>query len=112
MTIKFVVIIILNVFFIVIGQTLLKVGMDIEKTLSIKIFINPWIFIGLSIHAITTVVWLNILPKVTFSIAYPLNSVSYIFSMLTSIIILGETITINRVLGTFIILMGIVLIVQ
>jgi drug/metabolite transporter (DMT)-like permease len=112
MNIKYIITIILNSFFIVIAQMFLKTGMNKEQMLSIKIFFNPKIIIGLIIYVIATLIWLYLLPKVVFSIAYPLNSVAYIFSMFMSYFLLGETITITKIIGTLIIIAGIIIIVQ
>jgi len=111
-SIKYAVLIIINALFLVLGQMLLKTGMDMEQVLSIKAFFNPRIIGGLCIYVVATVIWLYVLPRVTFSIAYPLNSVAYIFSMITSYFILGEALTFNRILGTLIIIFGIFIIVR
>jgi len=112
MTIKYALILITNALFLVIGQTLLKKGMDIEQVLSIRAFLNPRVLGGLGIYCLCTLVWLYILPRVTFSIAYPLNSVAYIFSMLTAYFILGESITVSRVIGTATIIIGVIIVTR
>lgn len=110
MNLKFAVVLILNSLFTVFGQMLLKTGMDKEQVLSFRVLINPRILSGLFIYGIATIVWLYILPRVTFSIAYPINSVAYIFSIFLSFFILGEAITVSKVLGSIIIIIGIILV--
>jgi len=112
MAIKYAVIIILNSLLMVIGQTFMKIAMNLDQTLSIKTFLNYRILLGLCIYIITALVWLSLLPKVDFSVAYPLNSTAYIFSIFASFLFLGESITVTKVIGTIIIIIGIIIIVH
>ena len=112
MALKYILLIILNSVFMVTGQLFFKSGMDKEQILSIKTFLNVKIFIGLCIFGVSTLLWLYILPKVKFSIAYPINSIAYIYSMFAAFFIFGESITLTKVFGTLIIILGIIVIVQ
>jgi drug/metabolite transporter (DMT)-like permease len=103
-----------------IGQVLLKKGMNDlgEVTLSIqnmiqmtwKMLTNPYVFIGLFIYFLSVIFWLAALSKVELSYAYPFASLSYIIMFLAGWLLLGETITPMRIVGTLVIGIGVFLI--
>ncbi|HPE41037.1 MAG TPA: EamA family transporter [Bacteroidales bacterium] len=66
---------------------------------------------GLSIAA-ASIIWMYVLKKFEFSVAYPLISISYVFGLLAAYFIFHETISWTRWLGVAIIMIGVVLVVQ
>jgi drug/metabolite transporter (DMT)-like permease len=66
---------------------------------------------GISI-ALATFIWVYVLKKYEFSLAYPLISLSYVFGLLAAYFIFHETIYWTRWVGVFIILIGVFLVVQ
>jgi multidrug transporter EmrE-like cation transporter len=110
--------VIISVVFNVLGQYSMKIGMnkygevtfDDHVLLTIyRIFILPNVIIGLIMYAISAVFWLIALSKLDLSIAYPTLSIGYILVMILSVMFLNETITIYKILGTVLIISGIVL---
>lgn len=103
-----------------VGQVLLKKGMNDlgEVTLSIqniiqmtwKMLTNPYVFIGLFIYFLSVIFWLAALSKVELSYAYPFASLSYIIMFLAGWLLLGESITPMRIVGTLVIGIGVFLI--
>lgn len=73
---------------------------------------NPWIMIGLVIIIIETVLWIAVLSKIDLSLAFPLASSSYVFILLVSAFILHEQVSVNRVIGTVLIMIGIVIVTK
>ena len=99
------------------GQVLLKKGMtalgpltvDLSQLSSMiwRIGTNPYVFIGLAIYVSGTVFWLAALSRVDLSYAYPFASLSYIVMLIASWQIFNENISFSRLLGTFIIGIGV-----
>ena len=103
-----------------VGQLLLKHGMntlgpltlsvsDIFTTL-LKMAANPFVIIGLTVYVASTVFWLTALSRVDLSYAYPFASLSYVIMLVASWQIFQENISPLRILGTFVIAMGVFLV--
>ena len=109
-----------NVILSVIGQLLLKQGMNqvgkIEGDLSevvTKVFhalSNPFVIGGIGVYGSTTLIWLVILSRVKLSVAYPMISLGYVFTILFSWLIFKENVPKLRVLGGCVICIGVYLV--
>ena len=76
------------------------------------VFTNlPFALSGISITA-ATIIWVYVLKKFEFSVAYPLISISYVFGILAAYFIFHETIAWTRWLGVAVIIIGVILVVQ
>lgn len=105
-----------------VGQILLKKGMNNMGELTItgnqvltilwKMATNPYVVIGLAIYVTGTFFWLVGLSRVDLSFAYPFASLSYVLMFLASWLILGEHITVSRVIGTIIICAGVFIVAR
>ena len=104
------------------GQVLLKKGMmtvgaitlsakDLGQTI-FRMLTNPFVFIGLGIYVIGTLFWLTALSRLDLSYAYPFASLSYVIMLLAAWIIFKENITTLRVLGSFVIIAGVLLVAR
>jgi drug/metabolite transporter (DMT)-like permease len=103
-----------------IGQVLLKRGMSSMGPLTlsagklpsmlIAMGTNPFVVIGLIVYVGSTIFWLTALSRVDLSYAYPFASLSYIAMLLASWQIFHEDISILRLAGSFVILVGVILI--
>lgn len=104
-----------------VGQIILKVGTNnYPGSISsdfyssffsfLKIVFFPQIFIGLSCYAISALLWIIVLSNLEVSKAYPILGLSYIFVLLLSFFFLGESLTLTKILGSFLILFGVMLI--
>jgi drug/metabolite transporter (DMT)-like permease len=54
--------------------------------------------------------WLGVISRVDFSFAYPMLALSYVISMIPAYYLLNEQITINKIIGACIIVLGVVVI--
>ncbi|MDD5680430.1 MAG: EamA family transporter [Candidatus Omnitrophica bacterium] len=71
---------------------------------------NGWIWTGLIIIILETFTWFIIVSKIDLSLAFPVGSMRYIFIVLISAFFLHENVSLNRWIGTFIIVAGISLV--
>ncbi len=102
------------------GQLFLKKGMNSmgPVTLSLNQLPNViWqmatnldVIIGLVIYLIGTVFWLVALSRVDLSFAYPFASIQYMIMLAAGWFMFDEKITINRLIGTAIIGIGVLFI--
>ncbi len=105
-----------------IGQILLKTGMNevggkaqvgtAALIAAVKAIPNPRVFLGFVAYGISSIIWLMILKRVQLSWAYPMISMSYVFVVvLSALLIPGErpnwTVTIP---GLVLIIVGVSLI--
>jgi len=73
---------------------------------------NGWIWIGLTIIMLETLIWLAILSKIDLSIAFSVSSTAYIYVLLLSAFLLHEQVSLNRWIGTAFIIIGIFLVAK
>ncbi|CAM3131056.1 EamA family transporter [Filibacter tadaridae] len=105
--------ILLNTAILVAGQFLWKFGMtkkehDFGSVFDIlKVLFSPYIFTGLIMYGVATVIWLFILTKVQLSVAYPLQSFAYVITLFGAYFIFGEPLTFWKVVGVLFIMLGV-----
>lgn len=66
---------------------------------------------GISV-ATATFLWMYILKLYSFSMAYPMISISYVLGMLAAIFIFHETVPATRWIGVFLIMAGVVFVAR
>ena len=97
-----------------IGQVFLKTGLLNEKPeISIRLvtyLFKPNIFIGAVLYAIAFLLWLVVLSRLELSRAYPFLALNFVFVQIFSFFLLGETITLGKIVGNTFIILGILLI--
>jgi multidrug transporter EmrE-like cation transporter len=69
---------------------------------------NVWILGGMTLHVSALVVWLWALSRVDITFAYPFLALGYVLVSLMAWFWLGETITLVRVAGMLIIIIGLI----
>ncbi len=104
------------------GQTLLKVGLNDIGGVSLfegnplgsllGLFRTPWILLGLACYAFSSVLWLDVLSKLDFSLAFPMVSLTYVFQLLIGRFVFHETVGLERVVGVLLILGGLFFVVR
>lgn len=100
--------------FLVLSQIFLKKAMQsieiINFNLSIvfEIIKNIWIYLTFISLGLSGVIWVFVLKRYDFSIAYPMVSISYIFALIMSKYYLHEKINLTMVAGVAIIILGII----
>jgi drug/metabolite transporter (DMT)-like permease len=106
-------VILINTLLLVGGQFLWKFGMVGKKhsfdsvQSIIGLMLSPPILGGLLLYGVATVLWLYVLSRVPLSIAYPLQSLAYLFALVGSYYFFQEAITWMKVVGILFIMVGI-----
>ncbi|REB08545.1 hypothetical protein DVB69_05250 [Sporosarcina sp. BI001-red] len=105
--------ILINTLILVSGQFLWKIGMTRENpnfssfSAIVKVMFSPYILSGLVIYGFATVLWLFILTKVPLSVAYPLQSLAYIFAVFGAYFLFNEPLGWWKVSGVLLIMVGV-----
>jgi drug/metabolite transporter (DMT)-like permease len=71
---------------------------------------NVYVIAGLSLFVIGTFFWLVLLSRLDLSFVYPFGALQYFMIYLISYFLLGETISIGKIIGVAIIMSGILVI--
>ncbi|MGQ9584083.1 MAG: EamA family transporter [Anaerolineae bacterium] len=113
---------IIAILLLVAGQTCLKLGLNAVGGVSFlggnfresiaKVLSTPYVLLGFVFYGISAVLWLDVLSKLDFSFAFPLVSMTYIFSLIIGRLIFHETITWERVVGVLCICVGVLFIMR
>ena len=100
------------------GQVMLKIALQkmgnfaLTREFWVGLFTNWW-FMGTGVFmGLGSVLWMYILKKFPFSIAYPMVSLSYVFGMLAAIFFFHESVSLTRWIGVLMIIGGCFLIVR
>jgi len=114
--------ILISVFLSVVAQILLKHGMSnssVQTALGsdalsagIAIFTNISVVSGLAAYVSSAGIWLLVLSKVDVSKAYPFVGIGFIGTMMFAYWFLNEPLTLTKVVGTLLVLAGVLLISQ
>lgn len=70
------------------------------------------IFSGLVCYVISVFVWIMALSRVEVSIAYPMLSIGYVVNAIAAWYLFGEAITISRLVGIGIIIIGVYIVAR
>jgi drug/metabolite transporter (DMT)-like permease len=106
-----------------VAQVLLKTGMskgEIGLSLAqqhwtssvMLVATNPWVIGGLVMYFLSAAVWLLVLARVQLSFAYPFVGLGFILTMFLGWWLMGDSIGLQRVAGTVLIAVGVVLIAR
>lgn len=115
--------ILVNVAMTSLAQIVLKAGMsapEVVKALSgtvrpmhlLGVLFHPLVTGGLVLYFGAALVWLVVLSKVEVSLAYPFVGLGFIVTMLLGWSLLGETLSVHRLLGTLLIAGGVVVLAR
>ncbi|AJC65192.1 MULTISPECIES: EamA family transporter [Dickeya] len=111
-------VIIFSVFFSSSSQLLLKKGAaqisiphqidlaNITKLIG-EITFNFYLFSGILFQVVALLSWVYVLKKVDVSFAYPFISLGFVFVMLMGYLIFNESLTLMKVIGTLVIILGV-----
>ena len=104
------------------GQLSLKFGMSKIGNFSLSIptltsvffraAVSPFIILGLCFYGLAFFVWLIVLSKAEVSYAYPMISLSYVFTAILAWQLLGEHVTVTRFMGILVTCLGVVIIAR
>ncbi|NLM13800.1 MAG: EamA family transporter [Epulopiscium sp.] len=100
-----------------IGQVILKIGANKLGELSlsfntlykdiVSVIKIPQIILGIIFFSISFLLWIQVLTKNELSNSYPLVSLSYILIMIMSVFLFQEEMTVRKILGTGLIVLGV-----
>ena len=107
MEIKYILLSLINSALSVFGQVLWKYGLVKAAGSSYRLLYNPLILSGILVYGISTVLWLFILSKLPFSIAYPLNSLAYALSIFAGFYLFKEPLSVQKIMGMLLIMGGV-----
>lgn len=106
----------MNVSLLVTGQILWKLAVaGIEQwsvSTLIGVILSPLFIGGAALYVIATGIWLVILSKLPLSVAYPSQSIGYIFGAILALFIFKETISLTQWGGMAIIIFGVYLVAK
>jgi multidrug transporter EmrE-like cation transporter len=115
---------VISILFSVVAQVALKSGMSqpgIREAMSqssspLRMFIaasqEPLVWLGFVLYGAGALVWLLVLAKWDLSKAYPLVGLGFLLTMASSILMLGERLDLQRVLGTLLVVTGVLFVVR
>ena len=97
------------------GQTSLKFGLNSIGGVSLadgvtglfKLLQTPWIVVGFACYGLSSILWLDVLSKLDFSLAFPMVGLTYVFTLLIGRFFFGEVVGWERMLRVAFILCGV-----
>jgi len=97
------------------GQVSLKVAgarvgaFELDAAHILSALATPWLWVGLACYLGAFAVWMGILEKTALSAAFPVTAITFVTVMVASWAILGESMGRDKLLGSAIIVAGILL---
>jgi drug/metabolite transporter (DMT)-like permease len=111
-----------SIVLLVSGQTMLKVGLNDIGGVSLfdgnplgsllGLLRTPWIIVGFVCYGVAAILWLDVLSKLDFSLAFPLVSLTYVFALVIGYFVFDETVGLSRIVGVLLILAGLFFIIR
>jgi drug/metabolite transporter (DMT)-like permease len=100
------------------GQIFFKKGVFVTGEITLKesvigellrLVLNPFVFTGLILYVISTIIWLIALSKTTLSFVYPFASLIFVLVMLSARFVFLEPVPTIRYVGIAVICVGFLL---
>lgn len=113
---KIIIFILASVILSVAGQLALKMGVSKLGSkpsagfLLMNMYKQPLIIGGLSLYALSAVIWIYVLSKTDLSFAYPFLALNFVGIMFVSWMFLNEAINLPRIIGSMVIVVGVLII--
>ena len=114
--------ILLTLVFTVYGQLVIKWQMGgvgplpqdhLDKlTFLMKQFMSPWIFSGFVSAFVASLAWMAAMTRFELNYAYPFMSMAFVIVMILGVLFLGEAVNLRKVLGTLMVVAGLVVIAR
>lgn len=114
---KLIIIAIIQSAFLAVAQYFMKIGVErvVEYSMTwayFRSFLNWQLGLSLLLYIIAMIIYLFMLKNYDLSIVYPLTSISYIFTILLAMFLLGETVSVVRWVGILLVMLGVGLIAR
>lgn len=78
----------------------------------LKLFQTPWVIVGFICYGVSSILWLDVLSKLDFSLAFPMVGLTYVFTLLIGRFFFGEIVGWERILGVTLILSGVFFLIR
>lgn len=73
---------------------------------------NSYLWFGLFLYGVSLLLWFFVLSKMELSKAYPMVSLGYIFTLILAYLFLNEPITVAKITGIGIIIIGVIVLTK
>ncbi|WP_380875278.1 membrane protein [Sphingomonas sp. DBB INV C78] len=104
-----------------VAQLLLKLGMSSVAAQQLtggggnwqaigRLAFEPRLLIGIFLYGAATLSWLYVLSRLPLSLAYPFVGLSFLLVLGLSVLVLGEAVSMQRLLGTLLVACGVVMV--
>ncbi|MBO7469081.1 MAG: EamA family transporter [Bacteroidales bacterium] len=109
---KLIIIAIIQSAFLAVAQYFMKIGVErvVEYSMTwayFRSYLNWQLGLSLLLYIIAMIIYLFMLKNYDLSIVYPLTSISYIFTILLAMFLLGETVSVIRWVGILLVMLGV-----
>jgi drug/metabolite transporter (DMT)-like permease len=111
-----------TLFFTVYGQLVLRwqvqdvghlpAGATEKLAFLFRLLLNPWIVSGFVAAFLASLAWMAAMTRLELSYAYPFMSLAFVLVMVFGVAFLGEAVNVAKVLGTLIVMAGLVVIAR
>lgn len=102
------------------GEVLLKLGMNVVRTdvgafsVSLPVLLRTFtewrVVLGFALIFSGALFWLGVISRADFSFAYPLLALSYVIALIPARFVIGEHVTVQRLLGACVVVAGAIII--
>lgn len=75
-------------------------------------FANPWILTGFASAFLASLAWMAAMTRFELGYAYPFMSLAFVIVMIFGVMFLGEPLNIAKVMGTLLVMAGLVVIAR
>ncbi len=75
-------------------------------------FFNPWIFTGFCAAFLASLAWMAAMTRFELGYAYPFMSLAFVIVMTFGALFLGEVVTLGKLLGTLLVVTGLIVIAR
>jgi len=109
---------IIQAVFLSAGQVFLKLALNRMETFSfawkwfVALLSNWWLGAMGASFTVAGLLWMYMLKKFQFSVAYPVTSIAYIFGMFAAVLVFHESVPLTRWLGVVLIMVGVALVAK
>jgi drug/metabolite transporter (DMT)-like permease len=95
------------------GQVMFKMGIDKTQKENLQFYLelmfNKWVILGFFSYGVSFLLWMRVLKSYDVSFARPLTSIGYIVTYLLAVFLLGEELTLRRIVAIVLITGGVFL---
>lgn len=75
-------------------------------------FTNPWIFSGFVAAFVASLAWMAAMTRFDLNYAYPFMSLAFVIVMILGVLFLGEALNANKVVGTLMVVAGLIVVAR